>query len=127
MNQNEATPEIVTEVPEQFLREFEAEILGQIPDEKVKADLRQAQIAKAMKAEGSVRMNGLGQKVAEIDPRLYFRMRQAFGANYDEREWILDFLADNESLCAPGFKPRRKRDLRHSMSFVNGEVVRTLP
>ena len=123
MNQNEATPEIVTEVPEKFLREFEAEILGQIPDEKVKADLRQAQIAKAMKAEGSVRMNGLGQKVAEIDPRLYFRMRQSFGSNYDEREWILDFLASNPQLCAPGFKPRRKMDLRHSFTMVDGKPI----
>ena len=120
----EVAPEIITSLPPEFMREFEAEILGQIPEEKVKADLRQAEIGRQMKREGSVKMNGLGQKVAEIDPRLYFRMRQDFGNKYEEREWVRDFLADNPAMCAPGYRPRRKRDLRHSLTMVAGEPVR---
>lgn len=120
---SDTAPEIVTSVPQDFLKEFEAEILGQIPEEKVKADLRQAEIGRQMKREGSVRMNGLGQKVAEIDPRLYFRMRHDFGKNYEESEWLKDFLASNPQLCAPGYRPRRKSDLRHSFTMVGGTPV----
>lgn len=119
----EVESDIVTSIPDGFLREFEKEILGEIPKEKVAADLRQAEIGRVLLKEGSTRMNGLGQKVAEIDPRLYFRMRQDFGDKYEEREWLSDFLADNPALCAPGYRPRRRSDLRHSMTMVGGKPV----
>jgi hypothetical protein len=120
----EAPPEIITHVPESFMKEFEAELMGQIPAEKVAVDLRQAEIGRVMQKQGSRRIEGLGQRVAEIDPRLYFRLRKQYGENYEEGEWITDFLRDNPSMCAPGYKPGRKSDLRHSMTFVNGSPVR---
>ena len=116
-------PEIITSVPESFMREFEKEILGQIPEEKVQADLRQAKIGRVMQKQGSRSIEGLGQRVAEIDPRLYFRLRQQYGKDYEEGEWIRDFLSSNPNMCAPGYKPRRKMDLRHSFTTVNGTPI----
>lgn len=112
--------DIITELPGDFIDEFEREILGRIPEEKVRCDLNQVQNAKIMQAMGSVTIPGLGQKVAEIDSRLFFRMQHDFG---HEDNWLKDFLADNAYLCAPGYKPKRKADFRHGKSFIGGKPV----
>jgi len=112
--------QIITELPGDFIDEFERDILGRIPEEKVQVQLRQLSNARVMQAVGSVQISGLGQKVAEIDPRLYFRLLHAHG---HEENWLRDLLADNPEMCAPGYKPKRKADLRHSKSFVNGKPV----
>ena len=107
-------PEIVTSLPEDFLREFENDVIGRIPEEKLKVGLRQAKLARVMRQAGSTWIPGLGQKIAEIDSRLYFRMMHAFG---DHENWLQDFLADNPELCAPGYRPRSS-SLRHGKTFV---------
>lgn len=111
--------ELVTELPEGFAREFEHEVLGRIPEEKVQVGIRQARLARIMKQAGSQWVPGLGQKVAEIDARLYFRMLHSFG---HEENWLQDFLCDNPELCAPGYRPHTNA-LRHGKSFVNGKPV----
>jgi len=111
--------EVITSLPEQFLREFENEVLGRVPQEKVEAGLRQAKLARIMKQAGSSYIPGVGQKIAEIDARLYFRMMQSFG---HEENWLKDMLADNPELCAPGYRPKNN-GLRHSKTFVNGKPV----
>lgn len=112
-------PEVITALDENFIREFKDEIAGTIPYEKVAAHLRQAKIARVMKAAGSVAVPELGQKIAEIDARLYFRLRQEFG---HEENWLNDFLADNPILCAPGWKPKQN-GLRHGHTFVDGKPI----
>jgi hypothetical protein len=112
--------ELITSLPENFAREFEAEVLGRIPEEKIQAGLRQARIARVMQQAGSVYIPGIGQKKAEIDARLYFRMLHEFGA---EENWVDDLLADNPELVAPGYKPRTNLSLRHSKTFLNGVPV----
>lgn len=112
--------EIVTELPQEFLDEFEDQVIGRIPEEKVQVELRQQQTARIMQAAGSVQMEGLGQRVASIDPRLYFRLQTEYGRH---EGWLQDFLADNPAMCAPGYRPKRKGDLRHSRTFVGGKPV----
>ena len=103
------------------MREFEAHIQGTIPEEKAQAELRQVRNARVMHAVGSTRVEGLGQLKAEIDPRLYFRLQESFGHH---EGWLDDMLADNPSMCAPGWKQnKRKGDLRHSKSFLNGKPL----
>lgn len=115
----DTSSEIVTSLPEDFVREFEAEVLGRIPEEKLQVSLRQARLARIMKQAGSTWIPGIGQKVAEIDARLYFRMKHAFG---HEENWLDDFLADNPELCAPGYRPRGS-SLRHGKTFLNGAPI----
>lgn len=110
--------ELITEIPKAFMAEYWDHIVGRLPEEKIQCELRQIENKRVMDAVGSCQIEGVGQKIAEIDPRLYFRMLHAFG---DHEGWLDDFLADNPQLCAPGYKPkRRKNDFRHGKSFVNG-------
>lgn len=111
--------EVITSLPESFVREFEKEIHGRVPQEKVEVGLRQAKLARIMRQAGSTYIPGIGQKIAEIDARLYFRMMHSFG---NEENWLKDFLADNPELCAPGYRPKN-RSLRHGKTFVNGKPV----
>jgi hypothetical protein len=113
--------EFISELPPGFMREFEAHIQGTIPTEKVQAELRQVRNKRVMIEAGSTRVEGFGQLKAEIDPRLYFRMQEAFG---DHEGWLDDVLYDNPSLCAPGWTPKKRQgDLRHSKSFVGGKPI----
>lgn len=119
----DAENEIITELPPGFVSEFADEILGTIPREKVQCELRQVAIARVVQAVGSVSIPGIGQKIATIDPRLFFRMRAEAGGDPD---FIYDYLADNPHLLAPGYKPRKRGngpDTRHSKSFVGGKPI----
>ncbi len=117
-----SSSDIITDLPGDFIDEFEREITGRIPQEKVQVELRQLRSAKIANAVGSARIEGLGQKIAEIDPRLYFRMLHAFGHH---EGWLEDLLADNPQLCVPGYKPKRSRThhLRHGKTFIGGKPV----
>ena len=120
MAQDEAEgDEIITEVPPDFIREFKDNIAGTIPEEKVKAHLRQARIARVMRQAGSICIPEVGQKIAQIDGRLYWRLRMQYG---HEDNWLNEFLADNPILCAPGYRPKAD-PRRHGKTFVNGKPV----
>lgn len=96
-------------------------IVGRLPEEKIQCELRQLRNKRIMDQAGSVNIEGIGQKIADIDPRLYFRMLRDFGHH---EGWLDDFLADNPQLCAPGYKAkRRKMDLRASKSFSAGAPI----
>lgn len=113
--------EILTEIPRSFIEEFEDHITGQLPIEKVQVELRQQQLARIMKATGSVKMEGLGQQAARIDSRLYFRLRQQHGSAPDH-EWLPDYLADNPYLCSKGYRPKQN-STRHGQTFIGGKPV----
>lgn len=113
--------EIVTNIPAAFLEEFRDEVLGTIPEEKAQQELKMQETARIMAMAGSVCVPGLGQKVASIPARLYFRLQKEYG---DHPDWLKDFLKDNPQLCAPGYRPTRKGDFRHGHTYVNGEPVR---
>ena len=116
--------DIVTDVPESFLREFEAEILGQIPAEKVKADLDGAKTKQFLVNEGAVAIEGLGQKLGEIPARTYFRWLQDKPGCWQDREFTHEFFKDNGRLKSDGWTPVAAKGLRHGFTYVNGEPVR---
>lgn len=115
---------IITNLPQSVYDEVEAWVKGRVPQEKIDADLRMAKNARIMQKAGSINIPTLGQKIATIPSRLYFRMLASQGQNdASSDEWLLDMLADNPALCAPGFKAKRKGDLRHSATFIDGKPV----
>ena len=97
-------PQVITKLPAGFVRQFWREIEGKIPEEKVQAHLRQAEYAKAMQAQGSTKIDGLGQMAARIDGRLFFRLQQQHGNSV--HEWLPEYLKDNPHLCAKGYRPK---------------------
>lgn len=114
-------PQIITKLDENFKREFAEHLSSTIPVEKAMIELKQQELARIMAAEGSCRINGLGQQVAKINPRLFFRWLHENG-NAAPHHWIEDLLADNPQLCAKGYRPR-KNSLRHGHTFIAGESV----
>ena len=119
------TQEVLGSVPPEFVREFSAEILGSIPAEKVRADLNQALIGRALLKEGAVAVEGLGQKVGSVDARTFFRFQQEFPGCWNDRAFVNEFMADNPRLRSPGWKPKAST-LRHAITFVGGEAISNL-
>ena len=116
-------PQVITQLPDSFKKEFAEHLSATIPREKVVAELRQAQLARIMAADESIRVEGLGQLAMRIDARLYFRMRnEAKKQGSTDNDWLMDYARDNPQLCAKGFRPKSD-PTRHGMTFVNGESV----
>lgn len=84
-----SSSEIITKVPPEFVRQYWREIEGSIPQEKVSSHLRQIGLAKVMASQGSGMIEGLGQKAASIDPRLFFRLQQQHGNAV--HEWLPEY------------------------------------
>ncbi len=97
-------PEIITALPKHVVREFWREMEEGLPAEKAAAGLRQVERAKIMAAQGSSRVDGLGQMAARIDGRLFFRLQQQHGTKV--HEWLPEYLKDNPSMCAKGYRPK---------------------
>jgi hypothetical protein len=99
-----SSSEIITKVPPEFVRQYWREIEGSIPQEKVSSHLRQIGLAKVMASQGSGMIEGLGQKAASIDPRLFFRLQHQHGNAV--HEWLPEYLKDNPHMCAKGYRPK---------------------
>lgn len=97
-------PQVIASLPPSVVREFWREVEEGLPDEKVKAGLRQVEQAKVMRAQGSTKIEGLGQMAARIDPRLFFRLQQQHGNAV--HEWMPEYLKDNPDMCAKGYRPK---------------------
>jgi hypothetical protein len=81
-----------------------AQAQRQAPAEKKEVTGRQAAIAKRMQAQGSRRVDGIGQKIGGIDPRLYFRWHQEKPGCWRDKNFVAEFLRDNPQCRAPGYK-----------------------
>lgn len=92
---------------EKFARDIHDIALRGVDREKVRAVLNQAKIARVMEQAGSVKVNGIGQKIAGIDPRTFFRWDQQFPGCWRNKEFVREFLRDNPQCRAPGYKPKR--------------------
>lgn len=112
---------LITSFDQTTLDEIEGEIRRDLPKEKLKAQLRMEHNARVMRQVGSINIPTLGQKIATIPARTYFRALHDFGqGDASSDEWIMDLLKDNPALCAPGFTPKRAGDLRHGITFSGG-------
>ena len=100
----QSEPQIITSLPPNVIREFWREMEEGLPAEKVQAGLRQVEHAKVMAAQGSTKIDGLGQMAAKIDARLFFRLQQQHGNQV--HEWMPEYLKDNPDMCAKGYRPK---------------------
>lgn len=98
--------DLITEIPQSFLDEFENEVLGTIPQEKAQADLRAASIGKMLLDDGPLVVEGLGQKLGEVDARTWFRWNSEFPGCWQNREFVHEFFKDNPQYRAPGWTPK---------------------
>ena len=122
---SDITPEIVTELSPEFLREYADEVLGTIPEEKAKLDLQAASMGRMLLDEGPLAIEGVGQKLGEIPARIFFRWQNQWPDCWANKEFVTEFLRDNPQYRCPGWKPSG-RDLRHAVTFTGGAPVSNL-
>lgn len=81
-----------------------------LPYEKQDIEQRGREIGKKLHDEGSLRIDGTGQKIAEIPLNLYIRWQQEFPGCWQDKGFVTAFLKDN-----PQFKAITKSDVRNSI------------
>ena len=86
------------------LRDFiNQKVWRDVEKEKAQAILRQAEIARVMEKTGSLKSDGLGQKIGAIDSRVFFRWWQEYHGCWQDEGFIREFLRDNPQCRAPGY------------------------
>ena len=88
---------------EELRRAINDRVLRSVDDEKAKAVVRQAEIARVLEKTGSLRSEGLGQRIGAIDSRVFFRWWQQYRGCWQNEEFIKEFLRDNAQCRAPGY------------------------
>ncbi len=101
---DEIRPEDLTATPAE-LNDIEQRFQATIPQEKATIERQGLAIGAALKAEGATAVEGMGQKMCEIPPRLYMRWKQHDPHFWDDEINVHKFLYDNPQYCAPGWKP----------------------
>lgn len=87
-----------------------------LPEEKRKAERDMIQVANELSADGSVKSDGLGQKMGKIPGRVYMRWAQLLPGCWQDRQFVLEFLEDNPQCRAPGYRTKPS-GIRNGVSF----------
>lgn len=79
----------------QFAKSIHDQVLRDVPEEKARAVLHQAKLARAMELEGRVRTKeGLGEKIGAIDSRTFMRWWQSHPGCWNDPTFIKEFLRE---------------------------------
>lgn len=81
-----------------------------LPEEKASIIERGNKVGKQLHDEGSLRIDGVGQRIAKIPLALYVRWQQQYPGCWQDKGFVDAFLADN-----PQFKAITKSDTRNSI------------
>ena len=95
--------DIAGELGPEFLDGFSREVQSMVETEKAKYWVRQSQIANVESQLGRQTLDGLGQKIAAIDARTYFRWLGEDPDFWNDKANIKRFLSDNPECKSPGF------------------------
>ena len=86
-----------------WLKGFNEEVQNMMETEKAKYYVRQSAIAQEEHAIGKQTIDSLGQKVAAIDSKTYFRWLHEDPDFWNDRSNVKRFLQDNPECKVPGF------------------------
>ena len=92
------------------VRKLWGHVESQLGQEKDEYSRRGIKIGKSLREQGSLRIDGVGQKIAEIPLGLYIRWQQEFPGCWQDKGFVDAFLKDN-----PQFKAVTKSDTRNSI------------
>lgn len=105
---------------QELAREITDEVVGQFPQEKEKAKREMIATANELAERGSDWVNGRGQAIGSIPPRVYMRWQIMLPGCWQDRQFVQEFLSDNPQCCAPGYKPKQhgiRRGIQVGASF----------
>lgn len=86
-----------------FAKSIHDQVLRDVPAEKARAVLKQAEIARALQSEGAFATEGLGQHIGRIDARTFMRWWQEHQGCWQDEGFIKKFLKDNPPYRAVGY------------------------
>jgi hypothetical protein len=96
--------DIAGELGPDWLAGFNEEIQNQVVTEKAQYWVRQGAIAQREHSIGRQVLDGLGQKVASIDGKTFFRWMQQEGHDFwHDKNNVRGFLRDNPECKVPGY------------------------
>lgn len=78
--------------------------LRNVPAEKARAVLKQAEIARALAFEGGHQVEGLGQHVGRIDMRTFMRHWQENVGCWNDSGYIKEFFKHNKCYKSQGYR-----------------------
>lgn len=94
--------DIAGQLGPEFARGLDRELRMQVAKEKVEYANRAARIARVNQQLIPDYIDGLGQKVASIDARTYFRFHQEMPGCWDDKGFLREFVRDNPEARTAG-------------------------
>lgn len=88
----------------QFAKSIHDQVLRDVPAEKARAVLKQAEIARALQIQGVTKSDGLGQLIGRVDARTFMRWWQEHKGCWNDPGFIKEFLKHNPPYRAAGYK-----------------------
>lgn len=88
----------------QFAKSVHDQVLRNVPAEKARAVLKQAEIARALQFEGEQKVDGLGQHIGRVDARTFMRWWQQYNGCWNDPAFIKEFLKNNKCYQAAGYR-----------------------
>lgn len=79
-------------------------VFREVPIEKARAVVRQAEIARILEKCGSISVPGIGQRIGVVDSRTFMRWHQENPGFWNDPSSKRRFLADNPQYRAHGYK-----------------------
>lgn len=87
------------------LHAMEQRFQATVPQEKATIERQGLEIGAQLRDEGGQAVEGVGQKMGEVPPRLYLRWIQHDPHFWKDEINVHKFFADNPQYCSPGWKP----------------------
>ena len=106
----------------EFLDGLRAQAKAEEPAEKAKAVADMNRTATELKARGSDYVDGRGQKIGSIPPRIYFRWQNMLPGCWQDKTFVEEFLWDNPQCRAVGYNPP-SHSLRNSITYTGSVAL----
>lgn len=100
------------------LRGIMDSVLRNVPKEKAKGVLERAKIARVLQSAGSVKRDGVGQRVGVVDARTFYRWHQENPGMWDNKAERDKFLRDNPQCRAEGYNPTSRKIVLNSTKYA---------
>lgn len=94
--------DIAGQLGPEFARGLDRELRMQVAKEKVEYANRAAQIARVNQQLIPDYIDGVGQKIASIDARTYFRFHQEMPGCWSDKGFLREFVRDNPEARTAG-------------------------
>ena len=109
--------EPVFQTEAELAREVFQGVEAQLPDEKKLGARDMVKTAKELEERGSDRIDGRGQLIGSIPPRIYMRWQLMLPGCWQDKQFVQEFLYDNPQCRGVGYRPTPNQ-ARHGFTGI---------